>query len=250
MNPTLVLCAHGTDDPAGRAVVLEIASNLAGRLPGVRVEVAYVDVQRPALGEVVDAVVAEGGQAVVVPVLLTLGYHTEVDVAEAVAGHRGRVISTGPLGPHPLLESALVDRLLEAGVADGTPVVVGLAGSSRAEAADVGRGVASRVQDLWNGPVSVGFLAAAEPSVTQAVSAARGDGPVAVASYLIGPGFFQNRLAQAGGDIVAGPLGAHPRLVEVAVQRYLFGAAALGGRSGNPIDDADRQGAAGPTVAA
>ncbi len=229
MKPTLVLCAHGTNDPSGQATVLEIAAAVAARLTCLRVEVAYVDVQQPELGPVVDSLVAAGESVVVVPVLLTLGHHTEVDVAEVVARHRGRVTSTGPLGPHPLLEAALVDRLREAGVTEGSPVVVGFAGSSRAAAADVGRGVAARVAELWSGPVTVGFLAAAEPSVAQAVAAAGGDTPVAVASYLIGHGFFQRKLAAAGGNLLTEPLGAHPALVEVAIERYRFGAARLAG---------------------
>ena len=50
---------------------------------------------------------------------------------------------------------------------------------------------------------------------------------MAVASYLIGPGFFQRKLARAGGDVVAQPLGAHPGLVSVVVDRYLSGCLCL-----------------------
>ncbi|MBB1514492.1 hypothetical protein H5398_00655 [Tessaracoccus sp. MC1679] len=228
MTPALVVCAHGTDDPDGQAAVLAIAAAAAERLPDVTVEVAYVDVQEPKLDTVVDRLVDAGHRVVVVPVLLTLGFHTEVDVAEAIAGHPGRVVSTGPLGPDPRLEDALVERLREAGAPEGSAVVVAVAGSSRPEAAEVGRGVARAVQDRWAGPVTVGFLSAAEPRVPEAVAEAGGSGPVAVASYLIGPGFFQRRLSRAGGDVVAQPLGAHPGLVSVVVDRYRAGAGQLG----------------------
>ena len=227
MRPALVVCAHGTDDPDGQAAVLAIAGATAQRLPDVTVEVAYVDVQEPKLDVVVDRLVAAGHRVVVVPVLLTLGFHTEVDVAEAVAGHPGEVLSTGPLGPDPRLEAALVDRLREAGAPEGATVVVAVAGSSRPEAAEVGHGVGRGVQQHWSGPVTVGFLSAAEPGVPEAVAAARASGPVAVASYLIGPGFFQRKLARAGGDVVAQPLGAHPGLVSVVVDRYLSGCLCL-----------------------
>lgn len=227
MSPVLVVCAHGTDDPDGRAAVEAIRAAVAERLPGVRVELAYVDVQEPELGGVVDDLVASGEHVVVVPVLLTLGFHTEVDVAEAVGRHPGRAVSTGPLGPHPLLEAALVDRLREANVADGTAVVVGVAGSSRPEAVGVARGIVERVQGMWRGPVTLGFLAAAEPSVASAVESARRTGPVAVASYLVGRGFFQRKLARAGADVVTEPLGAHPGLIDVVAERYLDGAASL-----------------------
>lgn len=228
MTPALVVCAHGTDDPEGQAAVLEIAAAAAQRLPDVTVEVAYVDVQEPKLDVVVDRLVAAGHRVVVVPVLLTLGFHTEVDVAEAISPHAGTVVSTGPLGPDPRLEDALVERLREAGAPEGSAVVVAVAGSSRPEAAEVGRGVARAVQERWAGPVTVGFLSAAEPRVSEAVAEAGGSGPVAVASYLISPGFFQRRLAEAGGDVIAQPLGAHPGLVSVVLDRYLAGAALLG----------------------
>ncbi|MHA6510974.1 sirohydrochlorin chelatase [Tessaracoccus sp. Z1128] len=223
MRPALVVCAHGTDDPDGQAAVLAIAAAVAERLQDVTVEAAYVDVQEPKLDVVVDRLVARGETVVVVPVLLTLGFHTEVDVRNAIASHPGQVVSTGPLGPDPRLEAALVDRLLEAGVPEDAAVVVGVAGSSRPEAADVGRGVARGVQERWAGPVTVGFLAKAEPTVSDAVTAARGNRPVALASYLIGHGFFQRRLARAGGDLLAEPIGAHPGLVDVVVDRYRSG---------------------------
>lgn len=227
MTPVLIVCAHGTDDPDGQAVVLEIAAAAARRLPGVTVEAAYVDVQEPKLGDVVDSWVGAGATVVVVPVLLTLGFHTEVDVAEAVSAHPGAVVSTGPLGPDPRLERALVDRLREAGAPEDAAVVVAVAGSSRPEAADVAHQVVAGVQSLWPGRVSVGFLSAAEPRVAEAVASARGMGPVAVASYLIGPGFFQRRVDKAGADVAAAPLGAHPLLVEVVVDRYRAAAAGL-----------------------
>lgn len=223
MKPALVVCAHGTDDPDGRATVVAIAEAAAGRLPDVTVEAAYVDVQEPKLDAVVDRLVAAGEHVVVVPILLTLGFHTEVDVQEAIADHPGRAVSTGPLGPDPRLAGALVDRLREARVPEDTAVVVGVAGSSRPEAAEVGRGVARSVQSRWSGPVTVGFLAVAEPSVPDAVAAARSTGPVALASYLIGRGFFQRKLAKAGGDFLAEPLGDHPGLVDVVVDRYRSG---------------------------
>lgn len=227
MNPVLLVCAHGTDDPDGQAVVIAIADAVAQRLPDVRVDVAYVDVQEPRLDAVVDRLVAEGLSVVVVPVLLTLGFHTEVDVAEAVAAHPGRVVSTGPLGPDPRLEAALIDRLREAGTPEGAAVVVAVAGSSRPESADIGRGVAEGVRQRWSGPVTVGFLSAADPRVDVAVAAAQGSLPVAVASYLIGPGFFQRRVRRAGADVAADPLGPHPLLIDVVVDRYAEGRRAL-----------------------
>ena len=222
MKPVLIVCAHGTDDPEGRATTLAIAAAARDALGGVEVRDAYVDVQQPYVGDVADAVGAAGGSGVIVPVLLSPGYHLEVDVDGAVARHPGRIASAGPLGPHAGLADALVARVIEAGAGEHLPLVVGVAGSSRASGRAGVPAVVAEVQQRWRGPVLVGFLAAAEPRVSDAVDAARraSGSPVAVASYLVGRGFFQRRLEASGGDVVAQPLGAHPRLVDVVVERY------------------------------
>lgn len=222
MTPTLVVCAHGTDDPDGRATTLAVVAAAGAALPGVDVRAAYVDVQRPSVAEAVDAAVADGRRVVVVPLLLSPGYHLEVDVAAAVARHPGRAVATGPLGPHPGLVDALLDRVAEAGAGELLPVVIGVAGSSRPAARMAGLALRHAVRERRRGPVDVGFLAAANPPLAAAVAAARTTTglPVAVASYLVGRGFFQRRLEDCGADMIAAPLGAHPRLVDVVVERY------------------------------
>jgi sirohydrochlorin ferrochelatase len=42
---------------------------------------------------------------------------------------------------------------------------------------------------------------------------------VAIAPYLLAPGHFADRLAVAGADLVAEPLGAAPALVELVLDR-------------------------------
>ena len=44
--------------------------------------------------------------------------------------------------------------------------------------------------------------------------------PVAVASYLLAPGFFQGRVEASGADVVTGPVAPDPRVVEIVVSRY------------------------------
>lgn len=227
--PALVVCAHGTDDPDGRATTLAIAAAAAARLPGVAVSCAYVDVQEPRIAAEVDRLVDAGARVVVVPILLTLGYHTEVDVTRAVARHPGRAVSLGPLGPHPLLADVVVERLREAGAGEDDPVALAVAGSSRDDAVAAAREACALVQERWSGPVALGFLAAREPRLRDVVRELHGAGrPVAVASYLVGRGFFQTQAERAGGALTSAPLGAHPLLVDVVVEAYLRGRAQLG----------------------
>jgi sirohydrochlorin ferrochelatase len=42
---------------------------------------------------------------------------------------------------------------------------------------------------------------------------------VAIAPYLLAPGHFADRLAVAGADLVAEPLGAHPAVIELVLDR-------------------------------
>ena len=41
-----------------------------------------------------------------------------------------------------------------------------------------------------------------------------------MASYLLAPGFFQQRLEESGADVVTGPVLPDPRVAEIVVERY------------------------------
>ncbi|QFZ16824.1 sirohydrochlorin chelatase [Saccharothrix syringae] len=210
---TLVLVAHGTRDPAGAAVVEEIAALVRARLGGVDVRVAYADVRQPDVTSVLSAV---EGPAVVVPAFLAAGYHVRVDIPAQVAasGHPDATI-TAPIGP--ALVPALLSRLTEAGWRPGDSVVLAAAGSSDARAlADV-RAVATALSRRV-GPVTVGYAATATPHVSEVVARARGR--VAVASWLLAPGLFHRAVAASGAAVVAAPIGAHLRVVEAVLLRY------------------------------
>jgi sirohydrochlorin ferrochelatase len=225
-RPVLVLCAHGTRDPAGRATVREVVAAVAARLPGVEVLEAYVDVHGPDVADVVAALPRAQGDAVaavVVPLLLAAGYHVHVDLARAVAD-RPDVRSTGALGPDDLLVDVLVERLEAAGAERGGPVVLAPAGSSDARAQADSADMAARLAERWGGRVRLGFAAGPQPTVADAVASLRdasGGAPVAVASYLLAPGFFQTRVEDCGADVVTGPVAPHPRVVDIVLARYL-----------------------------
>lgn len=210
---TLVLVAHGTRDPAGAVVVEEIAALVRARLGGVPVRVAYADVRRPDVTEVLSSVT---GPAVVVPAFLAAGYHVRVDIPAQVAasGHPDAVI-TAPIGP--ALLPALLSRLAEAGWRQGDSVVLAAAGSSDHRAlADV-RAVATALS-RHVGPVTIGYAATATPHIADVVAQARGR--VAVASWLLAPGLFHRAVADSGATVVAAPIGAHLRVVEAVLLRY------------------------------
>ena len=227
-HPVLIACSHGTDNPQGRAVISHLVGQVRDLLPDVEVLETYVDVQYPQVDEVVSSV-APGRAVVVVPLLLSGGFHVNVDIAAAVASRASTgslTVAAAPLGPDPRLASILVDRLDAAGAQPGDAVVVAAAGSSDAAAAADVEQVAAEVARSWEGPVSVGYAASAAPRVSVAADLARSElgggehGRVAVATYLLAPGFFTQRLAEAGADLVAEPIGAHPLVARIIVDRF------------------------------
>ncbi|WP_448628042.1 sirohydrochlorin chelatase [Geodermatophilus sp. URMC 64] len=231
-EPVLVACAHGTRNATGRRLVAELALTARRLRPGLVTTAAFVDVQPPTVVDVVAGLAAEGRPAVVVPLLLSGGYHVHVDIAGAVAAHPGAVAAR-PLGPDERLVEVLHDRLLAADADPGDPrtaVVLAAAGSSDPRSgADVAH-TADLLQRRWAGPVSTGFGSAARPTVPDAVALARrgGAGRVVVAAYLLAPGHFAGKLAAAGADAVTAPLLPDERIAAVLLDRY---DAAVAGRA-------------------
>ena len=222
-GPVLVACGHGTREPAGRRMLAELRLDVARGRPGLEVVAASVDVQKPALPDVVTRLAAEGRESVVVPLLLSTGYHVRVDVAGAVAASGGLATAAAALGPDPMLVDVLLDRLSEAGAAPDASVVLAAAGSSDPRAvADVAR-VAADLAARRGCPVLPAFLSAASPRVVEAVDRLRASphgSEVVVATYLLAPGDFSRRLAGVGADLVTAPLAPHPLLTELVLRRY------------------------------
>jgi sirohydrochlorin ferrochelatase len=213
----LVTVAHGTRQVAGNAIAREITA-AAGRRLGMRAEAAYVELCAPLLTEVLAGSAGTAGPAVVVPLLLSTGFHVREDLPSAVAEAAVPVVLGSPLGPDPLLARAQALRLLAAGARPGEPVVMVAAGScDPAAATDLDR-AAEHLARVWGGPVQVATLTGPGRRPAELV------GPVtAVSPYLLAPGFFADRAwceaRSAGAEICAGVIGAHPLVVELVVAR-------------------------------
>jgi sirohydrochlorin ferrochelatase len=147
-----------------------------------------------------------------------------VDIAGAVAEADGAVAAR-PLGPDPRLVAVLHDRLLAAGADPKDPltaVVLAAAGSSDPRSVTDVESTADLLQRSWAGAVTTGYGSAAQPTVADAVAAARRSGAerVVVASYLLAPGHFHDKLAAAGADVVTAPLLPDERIAAVLLDRY------------------------------
>ncbi|WP_405374338.1 MULTISPECIES: sirohydrochlorin chelatase [unclassified Microbacterium] len=228
MTPVLIACSHGTSSMAGRAAISAVVDRVRMLVPGVRVAEAFVDVQQPEIDDVI-AEVAPDETAVVVPLLLSTGFHTKVDIARAVRSAGGRAVASPALGPHDLLADLLAVRLAEAGLVPGDAVVLAAAGSSDPAASVDVTAMAELLAARVPVPVTVGFAAGAGTRIGAAVDAARAAGAsrVVAASYVLAPGHFADVISRAGADIATGPLAPHDAVAAVVVNRYLATARSL-----------------------
>ncbi len=231
-SPIMIACAHGTSNTQGAAEVNALRAGIAALRPGLDVREAYVDVQQPDLVDVV-AGLPEGESAVVVPLLLSVGYHVKVDIARAVKSRPGSA-AAAPLGPDPRLAALLDQRLREAGVTDSDVIVLAAAGSSNPNAAVSVEELLGQLREVRGNRMVAAYGASAQPSVPDAVALLRAElaegagagepagagGRVVIASYLLAPGFFHDQLAKAGADLVTGPLLPSPVLARIALDRY------------------------------
>ena len=219
-----LMVAHGTRNPHGVRMIGDLAAAMAGVLDET-VRVAFVDVLGPAPDEVLRALHDE--PTVLVPALLSSGYHVRADVPRHVTASAHPAVTVTPaLGPSSGLTRAMLDRLLEAGWRAGDHVVLAAAGTSDPCAQRDVAITAAMLSALVAGRVSIAFAAPPRngcgyPSVPEAVARARraGASRVAVASYLLADGLFQGRLHEAGADVVGAPLGSHPAVVRLACLR-------------------------------
>jgi sirohydrochlorin ferrochelatase len=244
--PPLLTAAHGSADPRAAAAVAELADLVRARadrigLRGLQVRAAYLGHALPSVPDALEALCGDGRSrtAVVLPLLLTEAYHSDADLPAVLRAASRRLpglrLRYGrPLGPHPGLLRALERRLAETGVtaaragAAGTAVVLAAAGSSRPAA---NSGVA-RAAQAWQSArgwraVVPAYASAASPTPAQTVGALRRAGAprVAVATYLLAPGVFADRIREqslaAGAHVVSAPLGPAPEVADIVIERYL-----------------------------
>ncbi len=216
-SPTLIAVAHGSRNPAARAAVSALARQVTRLAPVLDVRVAFLQHAEPSLTA---ELTGNGRDAVVIPLLLSTGYHLTADITSAARAADARVAA--PLGPDPLLATALAARLAQAGVPAGTPVVLAAAGSSDPQAADDVRRQAQLLAELVSARVEPAFATSGQPTVEAAVAQLRTDtgGPVAIATYLMAPGDFHDRLRRCGATWVTDPLADHPAVAGLIIDRY------------------------------
>jgi sirohydrochlorin ferrochelatase len=119
-----------------------------------------------------------------------------------------------------VLADVLVDRLLACvDLRSIDRVVLAAAGSSDRRALLDCSATAALLAERIDRPVEVGYISGAGERLGAVL--ARSTGRVAVATYLLAPGFFADRARRIAGELpVSAPLGADPRIAALALHRY------------------------------
>lgn len=202
MTITLVAASHGTSVPAAQLAITALVDAVRDALPRIDVREACVDVQQPRLDDVADSL---DGPSVVVPLLLTSGFHLHVDIARSV--DRPNVVAARALGPDPLLTALLLRRLGQCGATPDDVIVLAAAGSTDPRAMRDVDAAARLLGSAWGAPVPVGYVSGAGLPIAEIVrNVARSGRRVVLASYVMAPGFFYEQLRSSGAGMVARPL--------------------------------------------
>ena len=199
----LVLAAHGSTDARFNVVVESIASQVRARRADLDVRIGYLDHGPPSIAEVVDPT------CVVVPLLLSGGYHVHIDIPAQASG----CTIAEPVGPDPLLAVALADRLREAGYDGRCAVVLAGAGSSDERALGDVRRMGGYLSESLGVDVTTAFVSAGSPRLGDLAAQV-------VSSYLLAPGAFHDAVLSSGANVVSAPVGDHNVIADLVLARY------------------------------
>jgi sirohydrochlorin ferrochelatase len=220
---SLVLAAHGSADPRSAANARAIANRIRFMRPGLRVRVAFCDLNAPRLVDVLTP------DAVVTPFLLADAYHAQIDIPHQIASCGLPARQAAVLGEDDRLVDVLHERLAELGVNKIDPelgVLVVAIGSTHAAANARTTQVADKLiaGTQWVGTTTA-FATGGGPSPAEAASQLRrlGARRVVIAPWFLAPGRLTDRVAKvaAAENIpMAAPLGGHRLVAETVLDRF------------------------------
>ena len=113
----IVVVDHGSREPAANALVEAVVEQVRAKRPDCAVAHAHMEIAEPDLATALEACIAAGATEVVVaPFFLAPGRHGAGDIPrlarEAAARHPAVTVHVAdPLGAHPAVVDALLDRI-------------------------------------------------------------------------------------------------------------------------------------------
>ena len=223
----LVAVTHGSPSPANRAAVIRLVDGVATARPDLDVSISFVDARST---DVAAAVAGDAGApgAVIVPLVLSAGFHVRTGLALGLDRIGGPSGLAPELGPDPRIAEVLAERLEALDLTDRDAILLAAAGSNDPRAVRECFETARLLAQRLSRPVTVGFIAAGLPRLPDAIEMVREVHPgarIVVGAYLLAPGAFYDTAAALGGDVIADPLlmpdrAAPAALVELVLDRY------------------------------
>ncbi len=220
---TLVLTAHGSADPRSAANARAVANQIRFMRPGLRVRVAFCDLNTPRLPDVLTP------DSVVTPFLLADAYHARIDIPHQIASCGMPVRQADVLGEDDRLVSVLRERLTQLGVSAHDPelgVLVVAIGSTHAAANARTATVADKLSAgaQW-AATTTAFATGNGPSPADGVDLLRRNGArrVVIAPWFLAHGRLTDRVAKyaaAEGIPMSAPLGGHRLVAETVLDRF------------------------------
>lgn len=247
----VVIVGHGTADPVGAAETHAVGRLVAEMLPGVPVEVGFLEVIGPSIGEALAALAARGCRRVVAaPLLLFTAGHAKRDIPDALdEGGRAAGVAVeqaAAIGCHAAViglarrRRRQAVRGLEPVPAAATGLVMIGRGSSDPRAAaqlleftaaTFTAEVAACPHEFTACRIGLGFVAAARPALAEALDAAVGPDVrrVVVQPHLLFRGHVEHQVMAAVARarerhpgvewLVVPRLGAEPEVATALVER-------------------------------
>ncbi|MFW0791849.1 sirohydrochlorin chelatase [Gordonia sp. CPCC 205333] len=232
--PALLLVAHGSRDERFAATAEQVRAAVAGRLPGAPVELSYLDLNAPLVGDVLTDIGTRGDDVVVVPLLFGDGYHSRFDLPAIISAARRQQVSLRanqtPVIGDTTLVPALAARLSEAGLSADDGVLMCAVGSSDAGSDAQARCRATELSAYLQLSVEVVFATKLGESDVELHSAiarleSAGAGRIVFSPYFLSAGLLTERvvgkLVHCRPDsLIAAPVGDHPALIDAVTSRY------------------------------
>ena len=235
MADGVVLLGHGTQDPEGRAELLEYVAELRRRT-GASLTAGVLEYPSPELPDVQAAFDAAADEQpsglITLPALLHFAGHAKQDVPGQVAKARARlawlpITLAGPLGSDARLLDVLEERLGPFEPDEDTAVLVVGRGSTDPEA---NGDLHKLARLLWErnrfGWIEPAFVSLAPPGVEAGIQRCfrLGAKRVVVVPYFLCTGVLVKRIGeqalQTGGPVAVAPhLGFHSSIADLFVER-------------------------------
>lgn len=203
MRRTLILCAHGTDDRRGAAMLGGLANAVRREAGDLVIAEACVSGEGPTIGQVVQAT---SGPRSIVPLFPLTDEEGREAILDAAEG-QPMVTVGAPIGPDWVLAEVGVRRLMEAGARPGDEIVLAADRVTDRQAVDDTAQAARLLSAVWGGRVHVGSIGGQDVDLAEAVDVARAYGRrVVIAPYLMAPCAGLDEIKAAGADLVTEPL--------------------------------------------